>query len=334
MNQDRRDPKHTALLTSGFWAVYQAQPGYVLASGRVVDWPATPGLSGPPDFADQEPEQFVVADPPVEWPRVTATLQDVELGMRERPDRTSPYRHYPWRAYDPMAVKQLHRAFARRVVDGASALSFAREFGFLTMTPRAFLPEGIPVPLDEEGDVAEDVRCGLLKHCRRGEPVDSWLYQARELGGLLALHDVVRHARRYSADDIRATVRALAEQTPAMADYWLWIEADADMGEAQGEPYHEALLRALFDRVDRRLDGLVSPSVGDAPGQISLRPRNLLGAIWAQFAIDLAGQERPPKECPQCRRWWTPTHGAQTYCSNACRQKAYRAGKSGKKLAP
>ena len=57
-------------------------------------------------------------------------------------------------------------------------------------------------------------------------------------------------------------------------------------------------------------------------------PKSLRGALWLQlsFAVEYT---KDYKRCPVCEEWFEVSHrmGARTdkqYCSDACRQKAYR----------
>jgi hypothetical protein len=64
---------------------------------------------------------------------------------------------------------------------------------------------------------------------------------------------------------------------------------------------------------------------------VSLRPATLHQAMWLQFATAVRGGMEYA-ECPQCHRLFdVPTKGAgrpMKYCSDACKQRAYRARKA------
>ena len=68
------------------------------------------------------------------------------------------------------------------------------------------------------------------------------------------------------------------------------------------------------------------------PDRLGLRlvPRNLLAALWLQFARAVDG-ERDYRQCRSCRQWFQITYDntgrrkTRVFCSNACRSKAYRA---------
>jgi hypothetical protein len=75
---------------------------------------------------------------------------------------------------------------------------------------------------------------------------------------------------------------------------------------------------------------------------VFIEPANLAGALWLQFALAVDGN-RDYRVCKQCREWFEiggnqkRSVGADhrradaRFCSDACKQKAYRAGeKKGK----
>jgi hypothetical protein len=99
----------------------------------------------------------------------------------------------------------------------------------------------------------------------------------------------------------------------------------------------------LSDRVAPRL--LSIPRLGEM--RVFLVPNDLLGALWLQFALALAG-EKDHQQCARCGTWFeiSPERSRpdRVFCSTACRSKAYRrrkelarelhaAGKSFKEIA-
>jgi len=63
---------------------------------------------------------------------------------------------------------------------------------------------------------------------------------------------------------------------------------------------------------------------------LGMTPGNLLGAMWLQFAQEVAGQARH-KPCKFCGKWLTIStdfygfRSDREFCSATCRQKDYRA---------
>ena len=61
---------------------------------------------------------------------------------------------------------------------------------------------------------------------------------------------------------------------------------------------------------------------GKAFQKIYITPKNLLGVIWIQFALSISSNIKIGECCnPECNHWITEQ---KDYCSNACKQKAYR----------
>lgn len=56
-------------------------------------------------------------------------------------------------------------------------------------------------------------------------------------------------------------------------------------------------------------------------------PRNLLGAMWVQFAQAII-ENKDFRKCRNCEHWFSIAHGenrkSRIYCSDACKSKAYR----------
>jgi hypothetical protein len=69
---------------------------------------------------------------------------------------------------------------------------------------------------------------------------------------------------------------------------------------------------------------------------LQIRPRNLLGAMWTQLATSFAG-DREYRQCEQCSSWFALStedyRSDALYCSDRCKQKAYRVRKQAKRLA-
>jgi hypothetical protein len=79
------------------------------------------------------------------------------------------------------------------------------------------------------------------------------------------------------------------------------------------------------------IEGRVSPCAiwNDRPGRIpfQIRPSNLLGAIWLQFALAVDGAKKY-RACKGCGRWFelSPQTGriSKLFCSDSCRVRAHR----------
>jgi hypothetical protein len=96
----------------------------------------------------------------------------------------------------------------------------------------------------------------------------------------------------------------------------------------------------FIDVVNSALLGRTKPKIsryGSEAGfgqkfQFSLSPRSLLGAMWLQLAM-AANDSRNYMRCSSCESWFELAPGLgrpdKTYCSTACRMRAYRRRKAG-----
>jgi len=70
---------------------------------------------------------------------------------------------------------------------------------------------------------------------------------------------------------------------------------------------------------------------GEATFQFGQKPRSLLGALWLQLAT-AAQESRSYERCSSCESWFEVAPGLgrsdKTYCSTACRMRAYRRRKA------
>jgi hypothetical protein len=129
-----------------------------------------------------------------------------------------------------------------------------------------------------------------------------------------------------------------------------WYSAIRSMKQAVGE-WDKAKTTGDFTRVMRVIKGrggdrsllddkgagidaniLLRKDVQRSVPRLCIRPFNLLDALWTQFTLAIDGRQnfRP---CAECRTWFqTETAGGRSdkeYCSDACRQRAYRKRKKG-----
>jgi hypothetical protein len=78
--------------------------------------------------------------------------------------------------------------------------------------------------------------------------------------------------------------------------------------------YDRALV--VFDE-DHKLGGLA----------LQVKPNSLLGALWIQFALAVAGNKKY-RACATCRQWFELSpqiaRTSKLFCSEACRSQAYR----------
>lgn len=72
----------------------------------------------------------------------------------------------------------------------------------------------------------------------------------------------------------------------------------------------------------------------EATARLCIRPIHLRDAVWIQLAHAISGSQSLAT-CVECKAWFTIStdHGRsdKEYCSNACRMRAYRKRRAGKK---
>ena len=91
----------------------------------------------------------------------------------------------------------------------------------------------------------------------------------------------------------------------------------------------------VADLINAGLKARASPRIGwshiDRSHQLTFTPHSLLGTIWLQLAMAIA-ENRDYRVCGTCGSWFEVAPGRgrpnKTYCSNACRMRAYRKRKA------
>jgi hypothetical protein len=199
-------------------------------------------------------------------------------------------------------------------------------------------PEGCIAFADKYG--------GLLGGHGRPENLLDWQLHVAEMTRAVELWDLIsrgdteglaRHivwVKGREGDDEVAYVPA----PDALRDEWSTIATARMAGGGlerfqHGDVFFPAVLyvRGL---ANRRLDEHVAPRLNydgesDRPGGLVLQmePKNLLGALWLQFAQGVSGN-REYRQCGGCREWFEVSPGRsrsdKLYCSDACRARAYR----------
>lgn len=88
----------------------------------------------------------------------------------------------------------------------------------------------------------------------------------------------------------------------------------------------------VSDGLAARVSAQLEPPTSGAMPTIRLVPDSLIGALWLQFANAVNGNI-DYKRCEECRTWLEISPGAgrpdRSYCSDACRMRAYRKRKRG-----
>lgn len=123
---------------------------------------------------------------------------------------------------------------------------------------------------------------------------------------------------------------------------WLLISSEKHYPERleqlrQSRNGRQAAMYAVQDMINEGLNGRAYPRLEPAGEpmmqRIRLTPTGLLGALWLQFAFAVDGNI-DYRQCSECQSWFeiAPGRGRpeKSYCSDACRMRAYRKRKAEK----
>lgn len=246
------------------------------------------------------------------------------------------------RTYGTLSHHTLHRKFAQIVGKREKVLEFANEYGFLGRI-------GIDLAPPEGGNLIT------------GESLARWEQEAVDLGLIITIWDAVRwdskerleqiirwsekgvqlatwwdfREGRYSLFpgskyrtmqefmDLRAagpycggTFTWLAGTNPNINTNLLkrWNTGDV-IEPARYYVCHE---------INKKLSNHAHPQIMPfRNNEVVIVPDSLLTAFWLLLLWEVAGEIRMLL-CPGCNRIVEQKHGGQRYCSNACRQIAYR----------
>jgi hypothetical protein len=250
--------------------------------------------------------------------------------------------------YQPMAVRDLHRRFARLRPTPEAILTFANRFGFLGHSEIVSSEAGPSEPAESliswvsqlnlitpllllweliRNREAGKLGCYFRWH---GRPRRVGVFLASALGPPELLKDPVL----MRSDQARMkTYAALSNRGRYPA-----IQAATLASEAMGEGSQDLLARWRFGdpieparyyvhrEVNTQLRGHVSPAVLPfRQGEILFFPDCLLAAIYTHFALELSGRRRQPILCarPGCGRYFQPSNRRQVYCDASCRSLAW-----------
>jgi hypothetical protein len=239
----------------------------------------------------------------------------------------------------PLAKRALHRRFAGLAPTPKAILRFADVFGFLGHGGRRL------VPRSGGGEV-------------RGESLAFWRRQIEQLRVLLRLWDWVcledagelgaffRWTPRRPRVEFCLPYAGRGLQAALARRYWArrdaggtgwpdepqWaiegvIESEGGEGRWRRGDLIEPTRTFIHHTVNTTLAGHGCPVVPVEPrGQIWIVPDCLRAALYILFALELkGGPGLPERVCPRpgCDRYFTPSHGLQRYCSDACRKLAH-----------
>jgi hypothetical protein len=245
--------------------------------------------------------------------------------------------------YFPLREKTgLFRTFAALTLIDENILEFANGHGPLgPMIAKTVIPPGS--------------KRGELNPFHYAEPLAAWREQISLMKWLVRVWDALRN-------DDHAFLRRFIEwkQGSAIAHF----DASLDCPVAHGcevivgpdtDPRIRRKLKAgdLTDPACLYLQRSINKQLTQFPSQIRLlwdnsdsalfiEPTGLVGALWLQLALGIDGN-RQYQVCGQCRQWFETGGGQKRaigadhhradadFCSDACRQKAYRIRNGQKK---
>lgn len=249
----------------------------------------------------------------------------------------------------------LFREFAELELSGEAVRYFADRWGVLGAIGNIGHPI---IVLFEEGweelwDESPEFYC---------EPFGGWLWAISTMRYVLHLWDLLRandtavlsraiHWNDSSSVSIRDTVNPQPRyRRPKRIEFhdfkkdWTF-EIDELIADEEHKMFSDmapgdVLIPALVfvrDQINWHLREHTSAQLNDAANAsemgIQLVPKNLFGALWLQFAQAI-DDDRDYYRCTQCRKWFEVAPGSgrpdKQYCSNACRQRAYRNRKVAK----
>lgn len=197
--------------------------------------------------------------------------------------------------YSPFEVPELFQLFAHLDPTPEATLKFANEYGHLG----THFSE-----TEEELEPGDDIE---TPQQRRG-----W---EREV-----------YLDRITWDSFQHWKRGI-ERMKEGVEYWGKIEAQTESSEVRQE-----LLALINEELARhKVEVRIGLSSQLPSGfRMSYVPRNLLGAMWVQFAQSLA-DNTGFRMCKACDKWFPigpdTNRTSRFYCSEACKSKAYRRRK-------
>ena len=248
--------------------------------------------------------------------------------------------------YSPLSNPTLHREFTS-LNDDESILAFANKYGLL-QSPTVALS-----PVETGGMVV------------LGEPVNMWREEIRIMGGLMALWDTITN--QHHVGKLGWVVR-WTSSTTVLLDGFAQYDKTQGGWQITREPInnfdgHHPLIRLdailasstynadlikqwklsdvvepaklhVLREVNRHLLGHVSPQMliprdpERLPHDMYLFPDSLLAALWTLFLMELIGKIRPHL-CDFCGNWGVMIKNRDSfYCSDRCRQAAFRKKRS------
>ena len=265
-------------------------------------------------------------------------------------DCKESYRDYPL-----FQETGLFKTFAGLAIDESSINSFANQYGWL----------GSHEPLGPESDLnfpvwkafSSNVSPSELRLWKKlpmhqpnsplvsGETLPGWCREIVQLRHAIALEEWSQRGQSsYLTEFIRWChgVPGIGVQISRWIEYrgpgvgekspatLTLLDLDAEFADGDLiEPAQEVVRRLINDKLEEH--GVLPQLLWDRRSRdhnrrIKVVPKNLIAAIWVQFALAIEGN-RQYRQCDQCCKWYEISaekrEGAR-FCTDACRFKAYR----------
>lgn len=302
--------RHAFDLTHFQWAVYKA--GYRWARYNEI---ANPELNV---------EEAEYSGPFLVIPSV---VREVPPGRPWRHSKKHiPYATSDARYYSP--IPGTFMTFAQLEPNTESVLAFASRYGHLGV--ERFLgditQDGRESKVIGEPFLAWRQEIEVMKHA-----LDAWDMSRKNLVGKLRRH-VHRERGNVEYDPLTDVpekgrpIWSLPTRIPTPN------RVSPDLGEVLGG-FSDGKIARLYmqSQIDMRLSkhcALAMIADADYSGlRLHAVPRNLLGALWLQFAFAVSGSSNLRK-CKMCPTWFEVSSGARRphsiYCSDACKVRGYR----------
>ncbi|MCH7644660.1 MAG: hypothetical protein IH974_07460 [Myxococcales bacterium] len=234
-----------------------------------------------------------------------------------------------WIAYYPLEDSPALFVELADCADDDALAAFGTKFGTLGL----WLEPGF----SEEPEVTlEDGSKG------RGESLAFWQYVQRDLQRAVHLHEAIVAQDTQRVEELGQEIPPYPTQdthlgSPGSVVFWQ-TESDENRSLARGWPsgdkhalHHGRIaLAQRINNVLRRRIGVGSVvALTSERFSIQLWPRTLLGCAWYQFAAVVEGSAEV-KRCVACDSPFLVTHrsdrrGHRRYCTDACKQRGYRA---------
>jgi len=227
-------------------------------------------------------------------------LKDI-LDVQENP--------FPVISCDPMMSKGLLAEFVKTKSTDHSILQFANKYGTLSRAVR------ILSPCDHRPQ-------------RHGESIRFWWCHLEKVAKLHHLHNLLTD---WAPE--REILAWLLHDKGLNAYYTVSSHCGAETREFRAK-IRQSAKEFLVSEVNEELMVRCAPRISSHHNSFTVKPNDLLGAIYAHFAISIAEMGRDPRKCEFCAAWFAPNDEREKYCSSSCRYKAYRKRKNNLKKTP